>query len=136
MTKEITGYIPKLLFKFYLHLKGKFDGKPKITQEEIYCTEICSKLIASNESLLTYAPISNKRFIKNDDKHMFIVIDSRMINLINHVYSYSVYIENDQLYSKLIQTFDTELEKRRQKLEDEMRSNIQHSLKQILEKLN
>lgn len=136
MEKEIVGYIPRLLYKIYLNLKNKFDPRPPVTQEEQYSVEICHKLIRRESAKLTYAPKSIKRFIKDDDYDMFIVIQDRTINLINHVYSYSVYIESNELYADLIEKFDSELEKRRESLEVEIRSNIEHSLKNILEKIN
>ena len=136
MKKEIVGYLPRLLYKFYLRLKEKFDNRPPITEEEQYSVDICMKLIGDAPSSLTFAPISNKRFIKNDEKDMFVVIDNRFINLINHIYSYSVYIENDELYSKMISVFDTVLEEKRLELEKEIKSNIVHSLKSILDKIS
>lgn len=67
---------------------------------------------------------------------MFIVIHNRTINLINHVYSYNVYIESEELYTSLVDKFDSELETRREELENQITNNIQHSLKNILEKIN
>jgi len=134
--KIVVGYIPKLLYKVYLYLKDKFDPKPPITDEEQICSEICTKLISREDSRLTYAPLSKKRFIKNDELQIFIVIDSRGINIINHIYSYYIYIENDFIFNELMSVFDHELETRRQKLESEIVSNIQHSLKSILKKLD
>ena len=136
MSKEVVGYIPRILFRFYLYLKQKFDNRPPVTQEEQYSVDICIRLIKLQSSKLTYAPISHKRFIKNDDLDMFIVIDSNTVNLINHVYSYSVYIENSELYLSILRSFDEVLEDRRQELENEIRSNIQHSLKNILQKID
>lgn len=135
MKPKVVGFIPRLLYKVFLNLKERFDPKPPISNEEKSSVEICDKLISNKSSKLTFAPKSFKRFIKNDDYDMFIVIENRTINLINHVYSYSVYIESDQLYSELIDRFDDELEKRRQDLEDEIKSNIQHSLQNILDKI-
>lgn len=136
MEKQIVGYIPKLLYKLYLSLKDKFDPRPPITIEEQTCIDICNKLVLKTNSNLTYAPKSTKRFIKNDIYGMFIVIQDRTIHLINHVYSYSVYIENTELYSDLIENFDSELERRRQNLENEIRSNIQHSLQNIYQRID
>ena len=133
--KEIVGYIPNLLYKFYLRLKEKFDPTPPPKEEELYCVDICKNLILNQKSKLTIAPVSNKRYIKSDDNDMFIVIHNRVISLINHVYSYNVYIENDKLYAEVINNFDNELEKRRGLLEDEIKSNIKHSLKSILDKV-
>lgn len=136
MEQKIVGYIPKLLYKLYLSLKDKFDPRPPITQEEQYSVDICNKLIDNEHSQLTLAPKSFKRFIRNDDLDMFIVVHNRTINLINHVYSYSVYVESETLYSGLIDKFDSELERRREELETQITNNIQHSLKNILEKIN
>jgi hypothetical protein len=87
-----------LLHRLYLYLKNKFDPTPEPKEEEIYAVQICQKLIMNPNSKLTNAPISFKRFIKNDDNNMFIVINNRTISLINHVYSYNVFIESFEHY--------------------------------------
>ena len=125
-----------LLHKFYLYLKDKFDPTPPPKEEEIYALEICKKLIMNPKSKLTNAPISFKRFIKNDENNMFVVINNRTISLINHVYSYNVYIESGDNYSSVCEIFDNKMEKKRQELEDELKNNIQHSLKEILRKVS
>ena len=127
--------ISKLLFKIYLYLKNRFDPTPPATDEEIFCTDICLALIGMENTRLTYAPISNKRFIKNDDKEIFVVIDHRVVNLINHVYGYNIMIEDDQLFNSLVEKFDGVLEARRLELEAEMKQNIKHSLQNILDKV-
>ena len=136
MENKVVGYIPRLLFKVYLNLKERFDPTIPIPEEEKITVEICKKLIVDPESKLTFAPISGKRFIKNENKNMFVVIESHTINLINHVYSYSVYLSSQTDYKEIIQSFDGVLENKRQSLEDEIRSNIQHSLQTILKKLD
>ena len=127
--------LSKLLFKIYLYLKERFDPTQPATVEETFCTDICLSLIEMENSRLTYAPISNKRFIKNDSKGIFVVIDHRMINLINHVYGYNIMIEDDELYKSIIEKFDGVLEAKRLELEAEMKANIKHSLQTILDKL-
>lgn len=134
--KEIVGYIPRLLYKIYLFLKEKFDPLKPIGEEESICYEICKKLIYLSDSKLTTAPLSNKRYIKNDTHKMFIVIENRMVTLINHIYSYNVYFENDKYYYEIVQSIDNEVEKKRLELEEEIQSNIKHSLKNILNNLS
>ena len=136
MENKVVGYIPRLLFKIYLNLKERFDPTPPIPEEERITVEICKKLINDPDSELTYAPISAKRFIKNESKSMFVVIEHHTINLINHVYSYSVYLSKNSDYNEIIGGFDKILENKRQSLEDEITSNIQHSLQTILNKLD
>jgi hypothetical protein len=66
---------------------------------------------------------------------MFIVIHNRQISIINHVYSYNVFIESDSLYNKIVNGFDKVVEEKRQDLENEIKNNIKHSLKNILTKV-
>jgi hypothetical protein len=124
-----------VLYRFYLHLKEKFDPKPEITDEQRYAIQIAKRLIKLPNTHLYIAPISNKRYIKNDEKEMFIVIEGPNITLINHVYSYSVFIENSQLFHDLMEVFNITMENKRIELEIEIKKNIQHSLKNILENM-
>lgn len=135
MKTNVVGYIPKLLYKIYLYLQEKFDPKPPITDEERFCLEITKKLIENENSVLTLAPLSQKRFIKNDELRMFIMIENRVINIINHIYSYTLVIEDFDAYQEVISEFDNKLDNIRVSLETEFRMNIQNSLKNILESI-
>ncbi len=134
--KNTGNFFFSVLRKINNKLQEKLDMKPIITEEEQICVDICSKLVDIRETKLTIAPISGKRFLKNDEKDIFIVIHQRTISIINHVYSYNVYVESDSSYDKIIKNFDKELENRREVLEQEIKSNIKHSLTQILKNLN
>lgn len=136
MENKVVGHIPRLLFKIYLTLKDKFDPRPKVTDEEIFASEICKKLITNPTSELSLSPISNKRIIKNEEKNMYVVMEGYTVHLINHVYSYSVYLQETSKFMELTQIFDKVLEDRREVLEHEIRKNIRHSLSNILDKLN
>ena len=125
----------KPLFKLYLYLRDKFNPKPIISDEERYATSIAKNLILLDDSILYLAPISNKRFIRNDKNNIYVVIDVRNILIINHTYSYSVYIESDDLYFQVVECFNQTMEKKRLEFEKEIKKNIQHSLKNILENL-
>jgi hypothetical protein len=125
----------KPIFKIYLYLRDKFNPKPIVSDEEKYAVEIAKNLIKLEDSILYIAPISNKRFIRHDNKNIYVVIDLRNILIINHIYSYSVYIESDELYSTLIDYFNQTLEKKRDDFEKEIKKNIQHSLKNILDNM-
>ena len=136
MENKVVGYIPRLLFKIYLNLKERFDPTPPVPEEEKITIDICSKLLDAPNSKLTIAPLVNKRFVKNKEKDMYIVIHEHTINLINHVYSYSIYVSDSQSYVDIVNKFDKMLDEERLKLEEEIKNNIQHSLSSILNKLN
>jgi hypothetical protein len=63
-------------------------------------------------------------------------MENYTVHVINHVYSYSVYFQDSTAFNELKERFDEVMEKRREVLETEIRSNIQHSLKKILDKLD
>ena len=136
MKVEVVGLIPKILFRIFLYLKDKFDPKPQISEEEHFAEQICHKMILHPYSKLNYSPISSKRIIKNETLNMYIVMESYTVHVINHVYSYSVYFQETEKYQSLTEIFDSTLEKRREEIELEIRNNIQHSLKKILDRLD
>jgi len=133
---EVVGFIPKLLFRIFLFLKDKFDPKAQITDEERFAHQICDKMIIHPDSKLNFSPLTSKRIIKNETLNMYIVMENYTVHVINHVYSYSVYFQDSSAFKVLVDSFDQVMEKRREVLETEIRSNIQHSLKKILDKLN
>ena len=136
MKGKVVGLIPRLLYRIFLSLKEKFDPTPPIPEEEKITIDICLKLLDDPNSKLTIAPLANKRFVKNEEKDMYIVIHEHTINLINHVYSYSIYVSDSQAYVDIVNKFDKVLDEGRLKLEEEIKNNIQHSLSSILNKLN
>lgn len=133
---KVVGFIPKLLYRIFLALKEKFDPKPVISNEEEFARQICYKMISHSLSKLSFSPLSAKRIIKNESLNMYIVLESYTVHVINHVYSYSVYFQDTQSFNDLKDLFDNTLEKSRENLELEIRNNIQHSLKKILDRLD
>jgi hypothetical protein len=91
---------------------------------------ICKRLIAKPESLLLLTPISSKRYIKNDASGIIVILEGRSIKVINHVYSYVVFLEDKSWY-QLTSLFDNEVESRREEFEKEITANIRHSLQTI-----
>jgi hypothetical protein len=136
MENKVVGYIPRLLFRIYLNLKDKFDPKPPVPEEVETCTHIVLKVLSYEDTELVYAPVSNKRFIVNEEKGMAITIENRVIHIINHVYSYSIYMENNECYGKILKKFDDISEKKKNELEVKLTNNIKHSLNKILEGLS
>jgi BMFP domain-containing protein YqiC len=58
------------------------------------------------------------------------------MNITNHVYSYSIYVQETSSYAKIIKKFDSILEINRIKIEEEIQQNIKHSLQTILNSLD
>lgn len=105
--------------------KGEYEGE---------CLAICKNLIHKENTKLLISPISKKRYIKNDDKRIFIIMESDQLTIVNHNYSYNITVM-PKSYDRLTSMFDNEVEKRRQKMEDEIRSNVKHSLSNIYQNI-
>ena len=105
------------------------------TEFEFETLAICRSLINRSNSELLISPLSGKRFIKNSDSQIYFIIQDGMVDIINHTYSYNVKITL-KAYQRLVKAFDMEVETRRQEMEDEIRSNVKHSLKTIFQTLS
>ncbi len=101
------------------------------SSHEIECISICKKLIKMDDSILLMAPLTEKRYVKNEAKGIHIIMEKYNVQIINHIYSYSITL-GDKSWGKLIDFYNQEIEKRRNQFESEIRSNIKHSLKNIL----
>jgi hypothetical protein len=99
------------------------------------CYTICEKLILMENTVLLVTVLSNKKYIKNDEHGIFITIDGNVVNVINHKYSYIVAV-SDKTKQLIVDLFNKVLEKQRLKMEEEITSNIKHSLKKIAQTLN
>jgi hypothetical protein len=84
--------------------------------------------------VLLLTPISNKRYIRNEELQIFVILENSSVKVINHVYSYTVFLEQ-KLWNSITLVFDTEVEKRRESFEKEITSNIKHSLQNILKNI-
>jgi hypothetical protein len=96
---------------------------------------ICKKMIRRPDSVLLLTPLTNKRYIKNDPLSIFITIDGGIVNVINHKYSYIVPM-SDRTMKEVTDMFNSTVENQRKKMEEEITSNIKHSLRDISDSLD
>ena len=109
------------------------------THEEIEPYEktafkICVKLISHPSSDFMIAPLSNKRFIINQELNLFIIIDFGRVEITNHVFHYDVKLSNRD-FERVSYLYDNETEKRRTAVEVEVKGNIQNSLTKVYDKI-
>jgi len=127
--------LKRLCVKFTLWHKYRFfTEKSRLSENEKICTAICRRLINHPDSKFLIAPLSGKKYIKNVVLGLFILMDDRKISITNHVYHYDVVLcQRD--WEKLNVLYDNKTEIMRQGYEDEIKSQIVHSLSSILEKI-
>ena len=131
--KRLSRQTNYRIVKFLRHLTS--NDRPILEDTEKKCTSVCRKLINHPKSKFLIAPLSMKRYIKNDELELFVVLQDRRISITNHVYHYDVVISNRN-WERVTTMYDNKTEKIRQEFENEMSSQIKHSLSTILTKLS
>lgn len=116
-------------------IKSMDYSREKRSSYELECLIICKKMIQRPDSVLLLTPLTNKRYIKNDPLSIFITIDGGLINVINHKYSYVVPM-SERSIKEINDLFNSTVENQRKKMEDEITSNIKHSLRDISNSLD
>ena len=124
----------RLIQKWYISLVKMTTPRIEKSEYEKDCIAICKKLIHKEDTILLLTPISNKRYIRNEELQIFVILEGHNVKVINHVYSYMVFLDQKP-WDNIIFTFDTEVEKRRKEFEKEITSNIKHSLQNILQNI-
>lgn len=130
-------YIKRLSQKLYITWKRSLDPNriPKKDPQQTSILLICKKIITNKDSTLLIAPISGKRYIKYEKGNLFIILSKEQIEIINHVYSYTIPM-NSIILHKIEKIFDNRLEEIRLDMEMEIKNNIQKSLSQLLRDLS
>ena len=129
-------FLKRLRIKLYSKIKrASTPGRNEYTESEMKSAAICRRLINHSDSTFLIAPLSNKRYVRNESLGMFLILSDNRINITNHIYNYDISVPTP-LSDKLQKMFDNKVEGSRLNFEKEMHSQIQHSLTTILEKLS
>jgi hypothetical protein len=136
MKKFFSRIFKRLKHRIFLLFSGRSIKKLEddIATYEKTCFKICLKLISHRDSEFMIAPMSGKRYIRNNELSMFITMDFGRVEITNHVFNYNVKLLNRD-WERLVYIFDTETEKRRLEMEKEVSSNIKNSLEHVLGRL-
>ena len=136
MKKYFKRFFKRLRLKIYLKFKSiSRTDMSSIDENEIKSSAICRKLLSHPDSTFLIAPLSHKRYIKNDSLGVFIVLSNNRINITNHIYNYDVNL-TQIISDKLNNMFDNKVDTLRLEFENEIKSQIKHSLTTILGKLS
>lgn len=123
--------------KFRLSTVGRsssFKTYEEIEPYEKTAFKICVKVISHPKSDFMIAPLSNKRFVVNQELGLFIIIDYNRVEITNHVFHYDVKLSKRDT-ERITYLYDNETEKRRTAVETEVKGNIQNSLTKVYERI-
>ena len=134
MMKLLIHKLRRLTQKWFISTVRITAPRQQKSQYERDCIYICKKLILKEDTILLLTPISDKRYIRNEENQIFVILENHAVKVINHIYSYTVILDTNS-WLNVVSIFDNEVEKRRDEFEKEITSNIKHSLKNILTKI-
>jgi hypothetical protein len=136
LIKKKAHDLKRLIQKTYIGMHRK-ASLPKDLKNPYYneCINICRKLLEQKETILLIAPISSKRYMKNERYGIYVIFHGKTIEIINHVYNYTLSVD-EKTWDSMIDDFNYELEERRIQFESEISTNIKYSLKTILKSID
>ena len=128
-------FFTKLFRRIYVRwiLKTRYK-KVVINDTEKTSLSICRYLISHESSKFLIAPLSGKRYVKNEMLGLFIILDDRQLSITNHLYHYEINV-NDRDWNRITIMYDNKTERIRQQFEDEIMAQIQNSLSDIKNKI-
>jgi hypothetical protein len=83
-------FFKKLWIKIFLKVLNRVSPTVEFDENEKTSASICRKLINHQDSKFLIAPLSQKRYIKNETLQMFVVLQDDRINITNHIYNYDI----------------------------------------------
>lgn len=136
MKNFFSRLIKRLKFKYVLYSRYKISNNysENISETAKLSLIICRTLIRNEKSKFLIAPLSGKRYIKNEDLGLFIILDDKHISITNHIYHYDVVFQQRE-WDRIVNMYDNKTEKIRQQFEDEIMSQINCSLTLIKNKV-
>lgn len=135
MKKFFKRLIKRLYVKWALSTRYKmFNHVEQMDTTTKTSLSICRRMINHDSSKFLIAPLSGKRYIKNEEVDLFIIIYDNHLSITNHVYHYDVVL-NQREMDKINFMYDNKTERIRQQFENEIMGQINNSLQSIQDKL-
>jgi len=135
MISRLYKRIKLKLFLWHTKTRLMKTYQEEVASYERACFKICLKLISNHDSEFMIAPMSEKRYIRNEKFQMFVTMDFGRIEITNHVFNYNIKLSQRD-WQRIVYIFDTETEKRRTEMEQEVNSQIKNSLYTVLERIS
>jgi hypothetical protein len=132
--QSLKSKIKRFIVKVIIYLRKKTNPK-SLDENSKICMNICRKLIRDKNSKFLIAPISGKKYIKNSELGLFVIMDGGKISVTNHVYHYDIYLDMKE-WERISKIYDARTESDRQIYENEIHNQIEFSLQSILDKVS
>ncbi len=130
LIKKVFRFFKRIYYRMVIfNRRASERNQPQSQTEKIACA-ITRKLINHPDSKFLLAPLSGKRYIKNSDMGIFVILYKETISITNHVYHYDMII-SQRNWNRLTVMYDNKVENIRQEYEDDIMSQIKNSLENL-----
>lgn len=130
--KKVSHYFKRSLQRMYLEVHKKTSITKRFADpNQRECIVICKKILAKRETEIILTPMVGKKYLQNKSMGIVVTIDGSLINIINHVYSYTVTLD-ETTRKEMDEIIVESVEERRFEIEREIASNVKSSLKSII----
>ena len=122
--------------KTLLEFKKLFDiVEPGRLADIDDCKFIFRNVLRHFNSIYEIAPLSEHRIIENKKLGIFIILDDKKITIINHVCYYSNIPLTDRDWKKMSNMYDNKVQINRMQRIEQMKSQVEHSLSKLKNKI-
>ena len=126
------GIVKRQIFR----LQNIYDyNDPGALADINVCKFLCRSTIKQPNTVFECTPISDERIIENKKLGLFIVLDNKKITVINHVCYYSNIPMSDRDWKKMTTMFDYKVQEIRKDKIRRMKSQVEHSLDKLKNKV-
>jgi hypothetical protein len=144
LTNWISKIINKLLKKWarrygVREIEKRNRNLTKITSTQKRAIDVVFELLKDEENDLLIAPLSNKYYLKNDKINMLVTLiasqeNGGFVNIINGKFHYDIWLDSFS-FTYMLDRFKRVLDRRRNKMESEIRAKVDESLETIYQHL-
>ena len=128
-------FFKRLYIKMRLAYRNQYYKQQDLVKYHRAPLFICMKLLKIEDSLLLIAPVSDDKYIYNERLGILVSLLGHRGSIIDRTYSYDISLSNKD-WDKLDKLFLNEMQKRTKKIEEQIVSNVKHSLDNIYSKIN
>lgn len=129
--------LKRLYLKFRILCRKQYykSNSDTITVQHRAPLFICMKLLKIKDTTLLIAPVSGDKYIYNERLGVLVSLFGQDGTIVDKTYSYDIQLSRKD-WDTVERVFSQEMERRTKKVEEEIKSNVRHSLGLLYGKLS
>lgn len=130
-------FLKRLYLKFRIFYRKQYYKSNSETLSSVHRAPlfICMKLLKIKDTTLLIAPVSGDKYIYNERLGVLVSLFGQDGTIVDKTYSYDIQLSRKD-WDTVERVFSQEMERRTKKVEEEIKSNVRHSLGLLYGKLS